>query len=292
MSPSQSPSASGTQRRWSSPRVVLVIRMGYARRVAFLSQVGSLPAVWASLVLLNCCPLFRSATSVLAICFPLSSSCCPPNPPHSPIPMLHLGPWKLQDAIFPHPSRGTDSPWIRLWPPEPSGAAATCLGWTPQTASWKQALLLNAPYLDPSGFKEGFHQVAPAPSQVVLSLRTPCSRLPALLHPWLSAFFPAQGILTNLETRREGRGHNDTRSHHPSNPLCLTPGSVEKKEKFQKIRKIHFNDQIQSFSKELLLLSPYVVNTWQNFHPDNFKLILSLERQIYSWNVICMELHV
>lgn len=44
------------------------------------------------------------------------------------------------------------------------------------------ALLLDAPYLDPPEFRKGFHQVAPAPSQVALSLRTPCSHLP-LPHP-------------------------------------------------------------------------------------------------------------
>lgn len=101
------------------------------------SCMGSLPAARAPLMLLNCCSWFRSATRALATCFPLSSCCLSPNHrphPHPPIPMLLWGPWKLQHATFPHPSRGTDSPWICLWPPKPSGAAATCLGGTPQAA--------------------------------------------------------------------------------------------------------------------------------------------------------------
>ena len=131
-SPPQSPSASGTRVKlalWGSRH-----QDGLCQACGLPVPAGQLPAVRAPLVLLNCCSWFRSATRALATCFPLSSCCLSPNHrpyPHPPIPMLLLGPWKLQDATFPHPSRGTDSPWICLWPPEPSEAAATCLGRTP-----------------------------------------------------------------------------------------------------------------------------------------------------------------
>lgn len=97
--------------------------------------------------------------------------------------MLHLGPWKRQDAVFPHPSGGTDSPWICLWPPEPLELLRRIWAGLPRLHPGSTALPLGTPHLDPPNVKEGLHQVAPAPSQVVLSLRTPCSRLPALLHP-------------------------------------------------------------------------------------------------------------
>ena len=64
---------------------------------------GQPPAAWASLVLLNCCPWFRSATSALAICFPFPSSCFPPNPPHPPNSHAAFGPMETSRCYLPIP---------------------------------------------------------------------------------------------------------------------------------------------------------------------------------------------
>ena len=139
----------------------------------------------APLVLLNCCSWFRSATRALATCFPLSSCCLSPNHrpyPHTPIPMLLLGPWKLQDATFPHPLEAQTVPGSVSGLRSPLKLLRRVWAGLPRLHPGSTALLLDAPYLDPPEFRKGFHQVAPAPSQVALSLRTPCSHLP-LPHP-------------------------------------------------------------------------------------------------------------
>ena len=161
-SPSQSASASGIQSRWSSPRVVFVVRMGYTRRAAFLCQVDSLQLRGHP----SCSWIVALGSGQRPVHLPFASRSLPPAslliPLTPPIPMLHLGPWKRQDAIFPYPSGGTDSPWICLWPPEPSVAAATCLGWTPQTAPWKHSTATGYPLFRSPKFQRGIPSGGPS----------------------------------------------------------------------------------------------------------------------------------
>lgn len=113
------------------------------------------------------------------MCLPFASALfllLPPNAPHPQIPMLHLGPWKLQDAISPTPQRHRQSldPSLAsraLW-----SCCDVCLGWTPRLHPGSKRPL-TPPYLDPSGFKEdSIRWPQPLPQQVVLSPQNPCSR--------------------------------------------------------------------------------------------------------------------